>query len=228
MNTNILKIIVIVLLLTTSAHSCEKEENLCKSGNCITVDIKGSVRNMPAGEGIPDVPVEVRLVKSGTIFSPTTKAGSGKTDRNGVFEFKGTIDQSFGGTHISVKIPYQKDYINILNEEQFWNLDYATLNLTNLNFVFYNKAQLTINVNRTQTDEFDKFYLGHFFFDRYYPRWVMIEQDQKPSKILHIETAADVYTKIRWDKWKNGEQTSVNIDSLICRQNENNIININY
>ena len=95
MNSNTLKIIAFILILAASAHSCEylDYENSCPSGNCKAVTIKGSVRVLPSGEGLPDVPVTAETIRySGTTIA--RKVGSGKTDKNGEFNFEGTIDKS--------------------------------------------------------------------------------------------------------------------------------------
>jgi len=229
MKTYSLKITAIVIFLAATAHSCEKEE-ICKSGDCITVDIKGSVRVLPSGEGLPNVPVEVDLIKNGTLWNFGRKVGSRKTDRNGEFDFKGTIDRTFEASYISVEIPNQKNYINISNEKRFWYPNYANLNLTNLNFVFYNKASLTINLNRTQTDVFDVFFVLSTIendFENRKNRFYTLYSDAK-NATRQFETSADVYTKIWVYKQINEESILESVDSLICRQNENNIININY
>ena len=228
MNTNILKIIVIAALLITTVYSCENDE-VCKSGDCYTMDIKGSVCVMPEGAGLRDVPVEVHHLRySGQTLSK--KVGSGRTDKNGEFEFKGKVDRNWKGEVFEVTIPSQNDYINVENRFLIKNDRYTFVYMSKLNFVFYNKAQLTINLNRTQNDEFDQFYFGYFFLNDGYAQWLIISSDPKPTSTFQIETAADIYTKILWQKMRqpNWEPISEKFDSLICRQDVNNVITINY
>jgi hypothetical protein len=233
MKTNIFKIAAVVLLLTASVPSCEDDSDYkpdCASGRCETVNIKGSLRVVPSGDGLRGVPVEVILVNHAGKWNTSKKVVSGKTDRDGVFNFNVTIDiNSFENNHhLRVMIPNQKDYINISNLEHFFRYDENAL--SNIHFEFYNRAQLTIHLNRTQTDEFDEFALGHFFLIGGYGRLLFIERDPapKPARTFQIETAADVYTKIVWTKSLNREEIFQNFDSLICRQNSNNVINVNY
>ena len=69
MITGFSKTIAVVLLITASAHSCNKEAEMykpdCESGNCRTVNIKGSLKIKPSGEGLNKIPVEVNFYKRG-------------------------------------------------------------------------------------------------------------------------------------------------------------------
>jgi len=231
MKTNIFKTTLIVMLLTLSSNSCEKDkyEPDCKSGDCVDVNIKGSLRVKPSGEGLGDVPVEVRFVKTGTIFNMEKKVGSGKTNKNGEFDFKVKINSN-DGTYLRVVIPEQKNYIYFTNDKSFWVLDNPALR--NINFEFYNRASLTINLKRIQTDVFDRFDVRAVFVDgnnqvlvnNYLYRTTNLNAN---DAIIQIETVADVYTKIEW--WKQHDLTlTEDIDSLICKPNVNNEFTINY
>jgi len=232
MNTNILKIKAIVLFLIVSAFSCEKEDMEkyvpdCKTGSCVNANIKGSLRINPTGEGLRNVPVEVYFSDSPKVplFPTERKVASGKTNKNGEFDFKVTIDtKSFENFHLIVKIPEQKNYITA--SENFRKFDsYCENALKNINFRFYKKASLTINFKRTQTDVFDDF-SGDYRYDNNHR--ILLSPKYATNGILQIETAADVYTIIQMWKYLNHEITFEFVDSLICKRNDNNVININY
>jgi len=167
--------------------------------SCSKSNINGSLRVIPSGEGLANVPVEVSQIKNGTLWSTGRKVASGKTDKNCVFNLKGTIDQSFVTTYLDVSIPYQKNYINVSIEERFWNPNYATLDLSKLDFVFYNRESCYITTSQNARDT-----------------------------IRQVVTAADVYTKIWLWKRINGELILESVDSLICKQNVNNLFNLYY
>ena len=236
MKANFIKTTAVILLLAASAHSCFDEEPDCKTGRCIKVRFKGTVRVLPSGEGLKNVPVKVTISKDGQMGRPHKNVGSGKTNKNGEFDFNGIIDLSFGGTLLKASIPSQDKYFNVSNEIYFTRLDFNNTNMLNalkrINFVFYNKASLTINLNRTLTDEFDWISIGYFpaFREYPYPRGLYRGSEPKPTATFQVETAADIYTKIQWQKFIhfNNEPISVFVDSLICKQNVNNVININY
>ena len=179
------------------------------------------------------MPVEVYFSDSPKVplFPLERKVASGKTNKNGEFDFKTTIDtKSFENWHLVVKIPEQKNYITV--SENFRRFDiYCEDALKNINFIFYNKASLTINFIRTQTDEFDQLYFGYFFLNNNIAHWLFVGSEPKPTTTsFQIETAADVYIKILWQKFEltNWEPVSEFVDSLICKQNSKNVININY
>lgn len=101
---------------------------------------------------------------------------------------------------------------------------------------------MTINLNRTQSDDFEDFRVMHSieknptypYYD--YP-YTMPYNTRDPisaaNVILRLETAANIYTRIRWVKTQRGDiinfyGTNAYVDSLICRQNKDNIFNVDY
>ena len=236
MKTSLLKIIALALFIAASAFSCEwlMDDGIykpdCASGDCVTLKINGSVREMPSGEGLPNVPVNVSFI-TGWLSANSIKVGTGRTDRNGEFDFLVKINRNDASSlrvSIPVSIPEQKNYINSSSNELLWLWKKYMETQSNIHFEFYNKASLTINLNRTQNDEFDWFNLGHFSAHNINPRWLLSGAAPETNTAIQVETAADVYTKIILRKRLNPETMSEFADSLICRQNVNNVININY
>jgi len=110
MKINLLKNRAILLLLALIAHSCEKDYLPdCESGNCATVNIKGTVYDNQSGAGFNNIPVEVYFAKTGIVIGGVREiVVLGKTNRNGEFDFKATIDtKSFEDYQLYITIPEQ-------------------------------------------------------------------------------------------------------------------------
>jgi len=224
--------------------SCEKDylPDL-DSEHCINVNIKGSVCVKPSEEKLNNIPVEVLFVYNYSMFSyEIQKVVSGKTNKNGEFDFKAIIDTtSFKNYYLCIRIPRLADYISFpysgnsnYVDINFYDYDADALQKS-INFELYKKVKLTINLKRTQTDEFEYFSVEHSFVDNLrYSDYLISSPTFATSEILQCETAADVYTKIRWGKRLKGDTMgslygpNAHIDSLICRQNSSNVFNINY
>lgn len=240
MKANLIKTTVIVLFFAASTYSCEwllKEDMYspdCKSGNCVSVNIKGAVYVKPSKEGLNNIPVRVYFYENARYgwFTEPRGVVSGKTNRNGEFNFKVTINPAdFDKYRLYVKIPVQKDYLAFAEDSKcFYDFDADALQ--NINFEYYNKAPLTINLKRTQTDVFDRFDVRAVFIDGnnqyliHYYLYSTVNQNANDT-IRQIETVADFYTKIVWWKQHDGKMIK-EIDSLICLPNKDNIFNINY
>ena len=208
----------------------------CETGNCVILDFKVSVIVKPSGTGMNDIPVEVDFFTFRTYPAHNKRIGSGKTNKNGEFNMKVTIDKnSFDEYFLRVSVPGQEGYIsNPYNgggseyiSKSFHNFDEDAFQ--NINFEFYKETILTINLNRTQTDDFESFFVAPFVENIFYP-WTYSSNDSKnaTSHILQFQTAADLYTKVRWGKLLNTGEQVIHIDSLICRTSTNNVFNINF
>ena len=240
MKAYLFRVTLIALFLTVCAFSCEKDNMEkyapdCKTGNCVSVNIRGALRVKPSGAGLNNVPVDVYFSNSHLfkvpIFPTQRKVTTGKTNKNGEFDFKVTIDtKTFEDFRLIVKIPEQNNYIAVSeNIRSFGGINEEAMQ--NINFVFYNKTILTINLNRTQADDVEILYIHQFFDRRIHAgnfMHILSAAELETTKIVQHETAAEVYTTISWRKLlKNGEQQN-QIDSLICKPNSSNIFNINY
>ena len=190
---------------------------------------KGKLYEKPSGEGLKNVPVEVFFVLKGKWIIPDDiKVAKGKTNNDGVFDFNVTLDKkTFEKYGLRVRIPEQKKHINPSERFGLIDRDFNSYNenaLKNMRFEFYKKASLTIKLNRVQTDDFDGFSLFYRYDNQTYRG---LSPENASDEKLQIETAADVYTKVMWFK-SSGKTFTEGADSLICKQDSNNIININY
>ena len=208
---------------------------------CTNVNIKGILHVEPTGEKLNNLLVEVlfREKRASLLFpAGTLKVISGKTDENGVFNFTVAIDTTlFKDYELRIMITRPKeDYISSVYDGRedliwisFW--EYNAKALQNLDIAFFKKAILTINLNRTETDDCEYLRGNHFFdggpniFNSFTFR---VDELVEGLQILQKETGADVYTKITWEKTMRNGESLYYIDSLICRQNKDNIFKINY
>ena len=238
MKTSMYKIIIIAITLATIlVHlfvSCvDIYSPDCETGNCVVVKIKGSVVVKPTGTGMSDIPVEVNFVNFNTYPSHGMIIFSGKTDKNGEFNFNATIDlNSFKDYSLRVIVPAQENYIhNPHSDSGYSAITFHSFDedaFQNINFEFYKETVLTINLNRTQTDDFELFYMQQFILKNYIHHPIYVNGANASSRSLQQKAVADIYTIIVWQKiLKNGERHS-HIDSLICRTNTNNVFNINF
>ena len=204
----------------------------CETGNCVVVNFKGSVLVKPEVTGISDIPVEVNFENPNTYPVRVMNIVTGKTDENGEFNLKATIDlNSFEDYWLRVYVPVQEVYISKPPRSSHISKTFNSFDedaFQNINFEFYKKTMLTINLNRIQTDDFESFTVGPHVEDWLYNLGFTIKDPNTKDEVIQFITAADVYTQIVWVKiLKNGERHT-HIDSLICRTNTNNVFNINF
>ena len=208
----------------------------CTSENCVDVNIKGSLYVVQTGEKLKNVSVEVFFIpKNGLSMLFSEKVVSGKTDKNGIFNFNTVIDTTlFKDRRLAVWITRPKNYIipSIHNNHEdlicidFYNYDAEALQ--NIDIACYKKATLTINLNRTQADDCSYFQITSSFVNQNSTLYILPVSELGTNKVLQTETASDIYTIIEWKKTLKTGEEQFYTDSLICRQNKNNVFDINY
>lgn len=242
MKANILiKWLIILISIRCLFISCVKEKEYlpdCTTGNCIDVNIRGLLYVITSEEKINNIPIEVFFYKrTGEWYGEIQKIISGKTNKNGVFDFTVTIDTTFfEDYHLTVRVPHQKNYITFDDNNSYH--EYSTRSfyyynkdmLQNVNFGFYKKATLSIILKRTQTEDFEYFDVNYLFGNSpQHIAYIISGYDKTPNEIIQtVEVGADVQLKIWWLKVLKGGERNVETDSLICKQNSNNIFTINY
>jgi len=230
----------IFLFICLSFTSCDEYRPDLDSKHCVNVNIKGVLHVEPTGEKINDILVEVFFKEKRKDFiylGKILKVISGNTDENGVFNFNVVIDtMSFNDYDLNVKVPRSNSkYISSVSggNDEYVNISFRCFDiqaLQNIDFAFYNKAILTINLNRTETDNCSGLNVAHSFDGYQYTSnsFTTDSIQNGTSRILQLETAADMDSRIRWIKFMmNGDRYHY-ADTLICRQNEDNIFNIYY
>ena len=225
--------IMAICLTLSSFESCTIEYLPdCTSGSCVNVNIKGSVHVVPSGEKLNNKPVKIYF--NGGMFGEFTyNIVSGKTDKNGEFNFNARIDTThFNGSYrlyvavSGLSDDYISERLKFSDDATYLSFGYFDENaLKNIEFKLYKKAILTINVKRIQID--DTYLQVEYFYEEF---WKTAFYPTKTEGIFQCQTAADTYTRVRWKKRQNEDFSTVEegLDSLLCRQNKDNVFNINY
>lgn len=223
------------LFLGSIFFSCKKNQPACK-GNCVDIALDGKFYVKTTGKGLANVPVEVTWFKKGVLPGIVSyKVASGNTANDGSFHFNSTIDSSFFENYaLSVRAPADTNYISLqaeggsdFNEIKFFNLDVN--GMRNMNFEFYPKTFLTINLHRTENDGFEYFSVEHTFVNKIqYQDYILTGQQTAGDTILTVPTSTDIFTKIIWTKIIGLGQSIEKTDSLVCTKTGPNVFNINY
>jgi hypothetical protein len=227
--------ILLIAGLVFLINSCQKDQPACK-GNCANITIKGIVYLKTNGTGLTNVPVEAIWFKNSLCLGCTSyRVVSGKTFSDGSFGMNATIDTSFFKDYfLSVRVPADTNFIcfpvnggSKFPEIRFY--DFTSFKRQNIEFDFYSKAPLTINLHRTQNDTFDYFSVDHFFTGNFgYGDIVVTGPSFAKDTSLKVTTASDIATKITWKKTIIGGPLIQQEDSLVCTKNGTNVLNINY
>ncbi len=153
---------------------------------------------------------------------------------NGIFKLTFSADINIFKTqlvNISTDIP--DGYISIFEKSQSevgFSIWAYVPELSDQKLVLFEKADLTVTFNRTNTDVFDEMKSTYNYSEWYnYGIPVIQHDDNLPNPVTyHIETAAGTYTKIfRTKKLPSGQVTTFR-DSVFCLPNTTNGITINY
>ena len=224
---------LITLILFVS--SCRKDQPPC-TGNCVNINISGTVYIKTSGAALQNVPVEVNWFRKAYCIGCTSyKVVSGKSDKDGKFNLNCTIDSTFFKNYfLSVRVPSDTNYLTTygegglkFNEECFY--DFNLPDLQNIKFEFYPKTFLTIKLHRVLSDHFDYFSVDHYFTNKFgYGDYLITSPQFATDTTFKVETTRDIYTKITWTKTVIGRDLNKQTDSVICTSNGTNVFNINY
>ena len=229
-NNNHFKVIFTLIIFSLLINSCKKNQPTC-SGNCVNINVNGKAYIKTNNAALPNVPVEINWgSKRYCLFCSSYKVASGKTDNSGNFNFNITIDSTyFKDYFLGVSVPSLANYITIpgANDNRFYQFDLNALQ--NLKFEFYPKTYMTIKLHRILNDNFDYFSVEHNFKREVgYIDYIITKSQFATDTTLRVETSADIYTRIVWNKSSVGGPSIQHTDSLICTNNGNNIFNIDY
>jgi hypothetical protein len=217
---NILLTLTIFVLIT----SCKKDKN----ENFKQVVILGSVYDSSNRIGMKNVPVKVYW------YGPAmqeTQIDSTKTDAQGNYSFKTTIDiLRFSNQSLEVAAVVPNGFISM------HDLEHSTVGASTVGysemmymplFAMYEKTNLTINLQRTTNDTFSEFQLYYNYGGRDY--WVNIENNRPTGTILYnVVTAVGVKTKVHWTKKLSSGAITTFQDSISVLPNTANSITVAY
>jgi hypothetical protein len=214
--------------------SCRKNQPIC-SGNCVDINVNGRIYLKTTNASFSNVPVEVIWFINSLCWGCTSyTVASGKTDSDGRFNFNATIDTTYFRKYfLAVRIPRDSNYLSAPGEggvnfieKRIWN--FTPNDLENLKVEYYPKTQLTIRLHRVLSDNFDYFGVGHNFTNEYgYGDYTNSGPRFSTDSTLRVETAADIYTRITWNKNVNSQIHS-QTDSLLCTTSGLNVFDIYY
>lgn len=222
--------ISLFLLLTFILFSCKKQPLVC-TGNCYSLNINGKVVNMLTNTPAPNVPLVVERVKFTGLVSSSQLVQSFNSDNAGIFNTTPIIDSTMfsNGYFLSIKVINNNDYMELPDRGENRLYDLTSNTFQNLNISVYPKTNLTIRLNRNQTDNFQYFSISYYFIDNqeFFPFSILSPQDIAKTEIV-VPTTTDLYTKIRVTKRNSSGVSMSTIDSIKCIKNLSNIFTVNF
>ncbi len=226
----------IVIFLTTLLISCEKQAPPC-TGNCAEINANGKIINKLDGTIAPTVPVELSWITFVGGFSKSEVIVTVNSKPDGSFNFTTNIDTSFfsKGYFLSLSVGSCSNYM-ILGYSGVIGTRMYTFDTTafqNIQFEVYPKAILKLTLQRTLTDSFQSYSISHsnvnnIFYIYDYNIGSQNEITGSKTKVINVETVANVYTKIRIEKdFANGTSFKT-LDSIKCFSNSTNNYIVSY
>jgi hypothetical protein len=228
-------------MVLAACLACEDDYRLdYESEHIVDVVIGGKIRLKTDGSGIKNVPVEAMFIhkqEGYSWFPPVKKITSGKSDKNGNFGLNFKIDtMDFSKWNLHIRIPVLEDYISTpYTPKELRYIEKAfssyTENIHNIDFEFYSKTILKIDINRVKNDIFWYFNMQHEYNNEIrFLDFSVIGSENAKSASLSFEVPSDIYTKVTSIKRidRSTEEVYYNYDSLICKKGADNTITINY
>ena len=229
---NILKAAGLSLAALIFLASCSKEGIEKCRGNCANIIISGQAWDSSYRKGLANLPVKLYWQDAGfCILCPEDVIANSKTDANGRFYFNLSIDSSrFHGNRLHVAVTMPAGYIanggyNGLMDESI--AQYIS-SVQNMRFHMYESAKLNIKLQRTHTDNYIRFELHYLFVFTTGGIYGYFGPPPSPYTDFNVIAAANVYTKVSWQKWLSPGVISTFVDSIKCVANTNNSITLNY
>ena len=218
------------LLLPFFLFSCKKQPVICTE-NCFSLNINGSAFNKLTNTTAPNVPLVVDRVKFIGIASSSQPVQAFSSDNLGIFNTTISIDSTMfrNGYFLQIRVKDNNDYITLPDKGEIRLYDLTNNTFKNLHISVYPKTNLTIKLNRNQTDNFQYFSVSYYFMDNqeFFPFSILSAQDITRSELV-VPTTTDLFTKIRVTKRNSSGVSTSSIDSIQCFKNVNNIYTVNF
>jgi hypothetical protein len=217
-------------LFAATLISCQKQLEECNS-NCYPFIIRGQVLDMSKNIGISGIELKYEWINSGCYLCLDKLIDAKCTSSQGVFVFDNLIDTSkFAENYylrISLDSSNKKNFI--FSNSNFTISGIRDSKVTNLQFEFYPKTQLQIEIERTKKDTFETFFVHHAFNKRsyYLDCAISINERNNFNQIIKTETYSDIFTYIYWGYSINSQYTEFK-DSIICKKGQINYYKIKY
>ncbi len=214
-----------ICVIITLSISCKKQ--MC-DGNCAPISISGRVVDSSNRSGIPGVPIKIYWQDLGLCYiCPEIDVAESKTDNDGNFSFTISIDSlQFGGHGLFVSATIPRGYIPDGYLVEFLPAYVPSFN--NIRFVLFQKTDLSIQLVRTQNDNFTSLDLHYYYNFTHSGLYSYMGSPPTAIESFNVATAANVFTKIVLTKAYGFGQTSTFTDSIKCKSNSLNKIVVNY
>lgn len=224
---------IFFVLLALGCSSCCKlfDDGFleCKS-NCYTINMEGYAVNRVTNSGLKNIPFTLKWSKPMCWFCSDNTIAINSSNEQGYFVFNNQIDTSYfrNGYHLTISVPEYEDYIIIPYDRDIsiYNLDEDKI--SDLDFTFYPKTQLQIQVVNVKNDTFEYFSVDHYFCDNLsYADYIIYKKDSLSSRIINTVTSSDIKTYIKWRKRFLTKDID-RIDSIVCKKGIINKYKIEY
>jgi hypothetical protein len=233
--TRLLFIFSIFLLTSCEIFEYYKENKyaVCEE-NCYEIVIDGIILNKLTNSGIKDIPITLKWEKTQCFTCPEYIIQENKSNSSGEFSFNCLIDTTYFSNefYLSISIPKYDDYIIFPLNQRYSLFELNEYQNELIEFNFYPKAYLEIELERVENDDFENIIIEHTFKEGYRVVRVISKgpnnEYSSPLNFKYItETASNIITHITWTK-KINSNYYVNRDSIICLKDEINYFKIQY
>ena len=223
----------LLLFIIVYLASCQKTDLTCDR-HCVPLLISGRVYDATSNKGFAGAPVMAKWEASFTMggLSPTPKTvRSSHTDDKGHFSFHIEVDSTlFSRNHLTVQVAVAGEYIQDNHDGgQQHMFEYEPEAFQLMDFAFYPRTNLTIRLHRKQNDQFLYYSVEHYFNKLTYNDFLIDKSSLANDTVIHTETAANTYTKVKSAKVIAFGLSEEKIDSIRCIPGSiNNVLDIDY
>ena len=199
--------------------------------NCFALNVSGNIINKNTNKGISGMPVTLKWTDSYCFFCFFNTIDTTHSDNEGYYNFDVLIDTTYfrHAFNLSIEIPEDSTYLfhGYPFTKSIGEVPDSSEKV--INFELQPAAQLELHLNRIEKDTFQYFYLSYHYIDKV--SFGVIEglrnSEDASNEVYTVPTAADIKTYIVWTKVFNKVKTR-KMDSIVCRQNQKNIYELNY
>lgn len=234
---NQMKIHTIFLLIAILFFSCKKEIRFLEcTNNCKTFLLQGRVYDGTTNLGFSNTELKLRweYFRSNCFYCPGDKYDIyvGKTDANGNFNFNITVDTSrFLNYSLNLITPKKENFYNSFVS----SLNDSNLNQVPINIVYYPSTTLTLKLIKIQNSTLKFINIFHEWRQLHGDKRLIYITDYAQSRpiaggdtTINMSTVADLKTIVTVEK-RFLDNSFLDIkDSIICKKNQNNILNMYY
>jgi hypothetical protein len=214
----IMKKLLFFITIIALLSACTKENTNCT--DCKEITISGRVLNKLTNQGIAKQEVLIKTPKKDPFCLACSEnvIASAITDEAGNYSIKVTTD--------TIQQPNLFVRIGSPSSEYFYEQSngvfISSSKSQKANFEVSLKTKLQIKMKRVGTEKIENASINHYYNNDpfQFQDFLTIDASEIKSQTINTETAADVYTKIRWTKVLNALENKVeeHTDSVFCKK----------